>query len=315
MLIESFITYLRCELNYSAYTVLYYKKHLRQWADYIAGASNTLVSTDCTNVETPVLDPRRITTADIRAWVAALAQDGMAIVSIRAHVSAVRSFYKYLARVHGIDINPAAEVAVARPHKTLPKFIPANETNHILSTPIDTDDFTEARDRLIVDMFYTTGIRASELLGLRDANVDMSRSELKVLGKRSKERIVPFGEELTRQINNYRRLRDNIAIDSSNIGTFFVDINGKPMYYAAINKIVHAALDGNVHCDKRSPHVLRHSFATDMLNNGADISSVQRLLGHVSLATTQIYTHVSYRDLQQNYQLAHPRAQKQGGKS
>ena len=315
MLIKSFITYLRCELNYSAYTVLYYKQHLRHWADYVAGATNTLVTTENADNNATILDPRQVTTADIRAWVAAMSADGMAIVSIRAHLSAVRSFYKYLAKIHGIDINPAAEVTVARPHKTLPKFIAAEETNAILNSSYDIDDFGECRDRLVVDMFYTTGIRASELMGLRDADVDLARGELKVLGKRSKERIVPFGDELADQIANYRRLRADIAIMPQAADKFFVNANGSAMSYNNVNRVVHAALDGNVHCDKRSPHVLRHSFATDMLNNGADISAVQRLLGHVSLATTQIYTHVSYRDLQQNYQLAHPRAQKQGGKS
>ncbi|MDE6131284.1 MAG: tyrosine-type recombinase/integrase, partial [Muribaculaceae bacterium] len=159
-------------------------------------------------------------------------------------------------------------------------------------------------------MFYTTGMRAAELIGLRDADVDTRRCELKVLGKRNKERIIPFGQELQEMIELYRTLREK-EIPGLQADEFFVRPDGQPVYYVLVNKAVHSLLDGRVSATKRSPHVLRHSCATDMLNNGADLTAVQRLLGHASLATTQIYTHLSIRDLKNNYKLAHPRAQKQ----
>jgi integrase/recombinase XerC len=174
----------------------------------------------------------------------------------------------------------------------------------------DTDE-TAARNTLIINMFYSTGIRCSELLTLRDADVDTSRRELKVLGKRNKERIVPFGDELARMITAYRSLRKNGPGPNNE---FFVRPDGKALYRKAIYNVVHNAMtEAGIHAARRSPHVLRHSFATDMLNNGAELNAVQQLLGHSSLGTTQIYTHVTLRELKHNYQLAHPRAQRKGG--
>ncbi len=311
MLIDSFITYLRCELNYSAHTVLVYRTDLRQWASFLKNSDDARVSDTTTGDN--ILDPRLVTTADIRAWIVNMSERKLAIVSIRRKISAVRSFYRFLARTRSINVNPAAEVTLARPPKSLPKFIPQSETNTILDSEYDRDDFISVRDRLILAMLYETGMRAAELINLKDSDVNTRGGELKVLGKRNKERIIPFGEELAEMIERYRRLRAGIALRRDALDSFFITDTGRPIYYAIVNHVVHAQLDGVVHSTRRSPHVLRHSFATDMLNNGADLNAVQKLLGHASLATTQIYTHISYRDLQQNYQLAHPRAQKKGG--
>lgn len=156
-------------------------------------------------------------------------------------------------------------------------------------------------------MLYSTGMRASELTGLLDADVDTRRGELKVLGKRNKERIIPFGDELTQMITLYRTLRP-----ASTARQFFLQPDGTQLDYRRLLGIVRGELAGRVRASRPTPHALRHSFATDMLNGGADITAVQRLLGHASLATTQIYTHLSYSELQHNYKLAHPRAQKKG---
>ena len=149
-------------------------------------------------------------------------------------------------------------------------------------------------------------MRRAELIGLADSAVDTSRGELKVVGKRNKERIIPFGSELREAVESYRRVRD--AVTGGPTESFFVRPDGSPLYPMLVERVVRKALQGRAHASRLSPHVLRHSFASDMLNNGADLVAVQQLLGHESLATTQVYTHITYRDLKQNYQLAHPRA-------
>ena len=161
-------------------------------------------------------------------------------------------------------------------------------------------------------MLYSTGMRRDELITLTDKNVDLAKDELKVLGKRDKERIIPFGKELKEAIRSYLRLRNQeVAMQCDR---FFVRQNGKELYPKLVYNVVRETLtESGVHSSRRSPHVLRHSFATDMLNNGAELTAVQHLLGHQSLATTQVYTHITYRELQNNYQLAHPRASKRKG--
>lgn len=302
MLIKQFIEYLRCELNYSALTVASYGKILAQWREFITGGSEV--------AHTPNFDPYSVTVNDIRAWAASMANAGLSVRTVRWKLSAVRTFYNYLCKRHGAKANPAAEVVMAKLPKTLPHFIAEDETMAVLNDDLlDTNNFVELRDYLVVEMFYSTGMRAAELIGLSDESIDMSRCELKVLGKRNKERTIPFGEHLKLLIEQYRTVRAATLGDSVKPEAFFVRESGEPLYYGLVNKIVHSRLDGAVHSSKRSPHVLRHSFATDMLNNGADLNAVQHLLGHTSLATTQIYTHITYRELLNNYQLAHPRAQ------
>ncbi len=241
-----------------------------------------------------------------------MASEGITTRSIRRKIQSLRAFYKYLMRRHGLQSNPAAELTTARMPKHLPSFIRPEQTEKILDEDYDHNDFTETRNHLIIDMFYSTGMRCSELIGLLDADVNLQRCELKVLGKRNKERIIPFGEEMRTLIIEYRKLRDD-KIGTAASPHFFVRPDGRPLYRNLAYRIVHDTLSGRVTAEKCSPHVLRHSFATDMLNNGADITAVQQLLGHQSLSTTQIYTHLSYRELLNNYKLAHPRAQKSGG--
>ena len=180
----------------------------------------------------------------------------------------------------------------------------------LLDSDIDMDDFEQVRNRLIVMMLYETGMRRAELIGLRDANVDTGKMELKVHGKRDKDRIIPFGTELAQWIDSYRRLRDQQAVGCD---SFFVRPTGEPLYPMLVYRVVKELLSQAGVSSKRSPHVLRHTFATAMLNNGASLNSVKELLGHESLATTQIYTHVTFSELKNNYKLAHPRALKKGG--
>ncbi len=294
------MTYMRCELNLSVHTVSSYQHDLNQWREFT------------TNGKIDTFEPCNITTYDLRMWVAHLASINMSPRTIRRKVQSIRAFYRYLNRYHGVTINPANELKLARIEKKLPIYIRPSETKAILDVTWDKDDFIATRNHLIMLMFYSTGMRCSELETLTDVNVDCSRNELKVLGKRNKERIIPFGDEMRETINIYRTLRDDI------VGTtperFFTRPTGEPMYRKLIYNIVHRTLtEAGIHSSRQSPHVLRHSFASDMLNNGANLNAVQQLLGHKSLASTQVYTHITYRELKLNYQLAHPRALKKGG--
>lgn len=302
---DDFIKYIRCELNLSVHTVSSYSLDIGQWLNF--ASANAL---GCPRGSRPSdVDHAAITVADLRLWVAYLASEKLSPRTIRHKVQALRSFYRFMVRKGILQVNPAADLATARLPKPLPTFIRPDESRYCFDEPYDSENFEEVRNRLIVTMFYTTGMRASELIGLLDVNVDTVRCELKVLGKRNKERIIPFGKELQEMIELYRTLR-NRTVPGATPREFFVRPGGEPVYYVLVNKAVHNMLDGRVSSPKRSPHVLRHSCATDMLNNGADLTAVQRLLGHASLATTQIYTHLSIRDLKNNYKLAHPRAQK-----
>lgn len=295
--IASFLEYTRCELNLSACTVSAYGSDLEAWADF------------ATNGGVMELDPQSVTVSDLRLWLAEMARQGLSRRSIRRKVSALRSFYKWLCARHGAEFNPASELRTARPPRELPVYVNPGELNGIIDSGLDGTDFEEVRNELIITMFYSTGIRCSELLNLRDCDINLQRAELKVLGKRNKERIVPFGNELKQMIEKYKDMR---PCGPGPDGELFTRPDGRALYRKAIYNIVHSSLAA-VHASRRSPHVLRHSFATDMLNSGADLNAVSRLLGHASLATTQIYTHVTLSDLQHNYQLAHPRAQRKGG--
>ncbi len=300
MIIKEFLTYIRCELNLSVHTVSSYRIDLEQWRAW---------STDNGRHQ---FCPEDVTASDLRAWLASLDHENLSSRTIRRKVQSLRAFFRFMTTRHGMTSNPAADLALARVSKPLPVYIPEAETNLLLDTSYDSDDFVETRNRLIMLMFYSTGIRQDELLTLRDSNVDSFHGELKVLGKRNKERVIPFGTELATMIETYRKLRARDVDFASD--RFFVKPDGNPMYARLIYKIVHETLaEAGVHASRMSPHVMRHSFATDMLNSGAELSAVQQLLGHQSLATTQVYTHITYRELKQNYELAHPRASKRKG--
>ena len=299
MLYAAYYDYIRCEMNLSLRTVVAYRSDLEQLRHF---CKNSLKKSD---------KPEGLSLNDLRLWVTDLAENGTSPSSIRRKVTSVKSFYRYLCRRQGLEINPTLRLSPPKAPKPLPSFVPQKETEAIIDAYGDQHriDFDTMRDQLIVAMLYSTGMRAAELIGLKEVWVDTSACELKVLGKRNKERLIPFGEELKTMICRYRDYRNRVTGGPGEF--FFVRRSGEPVYYALVNRAVHAALDGyGVHSSKRSPHVLRHSFATDMLNNGAEISAVQQLLGHASLATTQRYTHLTYRELQQNYKLAHTRAQK-----
>lgn len=302
MLIEQYIQYLQGELRYSPCTIAAYRHDLEEWAEYTTGS------------KPQTLEPDSVTVTDIRAYVADLARRGNAARTQRRKVQSLRGFYTYLMRYHGVKVNPAADITLAKMPKRLPSFLRPGDTDRVLNVEaltLDPADFEEVRTYLMMLMFYDTGMRVAELMALRDCDVMQARGCVRVMGKGSKERIIPYGDELRRVIDQYLRLRAETVgreADGGSEGPFFVRSGGLPVYYQLVRRAVHSQLDGRVQATKRSPHVLRHSFATDMLNAGADLHAVSRLLGHTSLATTQVYTHITYRELQQSYQSAHPRA-------
>ncbi len=294
-LYDKFLNYIRCELNLSVHTVLSYTSDLRQWEEFSDSAFGA------------GFDPAATVANDLRMWVAHLSSCGVGTRTIRRKVQTMRAFFRYMMKRHGLKDNPALELVPARLPKTLPAVVRPEDMQRLLDAPCDRQNFIELRNRLIVTMLYSTGMRASELTGLRDADVDVRQGELKVLGKRNKERMIPFGKELADMITLYRTIRP-----ATPAAELFVLEDGRPLAYRNLLGIVKENLAGRVTVARRTPHVLRHSFATDMLNGGAEITAVQQLLGHASLATTQIYTHLSSRELQHTYQQAHPRAQKKG---
>lgn len=306
-LIHLFLEYLRVERGYSGGTVKAYSTDLAQWAEF------------ATSGKPGELDAASITVQDLRLWVGATAGTGVSPRTIRRKISSLRSFYHYLMAHHAFKSNPAAALTMPKMAKEIPVYIRAAETKAIINdTHSAGADFSSVRNNLIIELLYTTGIRCTELITLRDSDVDTRRGELKVLGKRNKERVVPFGRQLAETIDTYRALRDSsplTAISSADSASpLLVKDDGAPLYRKMVYNIVHSILaEGGAHATRLSPHVLRHSCATDMLNAGAPIASVQQMLGHASLASTQVYTHVTYKDLKNNYQLAHPRAQKKGG--
>ena len=294
--IERFVQYERYELNRSPHTVAAYRGDLEQFRSFLSRGGADAVEWGTVSV------------TDVRAWLVNRADAGDCARTLRRRVQSVRAFYQWLMREGAVADNPAAEVELARLPRRLPQYVREQNLNTLLDTPVDASCFEAVRDHLVVALLYETGIRRAELIGLLDAAVDVSQGVLRVHGKRDKDRVVPFGSELGRWITHYRELRDTTVTVQT--PALLVTSTGRAMYPSLVYRIVHDNLASVGGSDRMSPHVLRHSFATAMLNHGAELNSVKELLGHESLAATQVYTHVTLSELKHNYELAHPRASK-----
>ena len=293
MWIESFLEYLRLERNYSEKTVVSYGIDLREFEDYFKKADAEI---DITTVEADV----------VRNWVMHLMDEGRAATSVNRKLSSLRSFYRFLLRRKAITVNPMTKVVGPKKKKPLPSFVREKDMDRLLDGLTFEEGYEGCRDRAILEMFYATGMRLSELIGLDDVDVDFSARLIKVTGKRNKQRLIPFGNELEHDLRNYIKVRDEALPNGAD--AFFVRKDGKRMYPMQVYRLVKRNLSKVVTLKKRSPHVLRHTFATAMLNDCAELRAVKELLGHESLTTTEVYTHTTFEELKKVYELAHPRA-------
>ena len=290
---DSFLQYLQKERKYSLNTVQAYENDLLEFSEFC----EKRLSKDVLNVGV----------SDVREWIVEMS-DGSGAVGVRTvkrRISALRSFYKYLRREGLVSKNPAAVLVLPKASKPLPKFFREEEMGRLLDDVMTGDEFQDRRDKLIIDLFYQTGVRVSELVEIKDSDIDMGRGMLRVFGKRRKERLIPIGGKLLKEIEAYKAKRNTEVGKTSEL---FVRKNGEKMYRRGVYDVVHRSLTKVSSLKKRSPHVLRHTFASTMLNNGADIYAVKALLGHSSLAATEVYTHSSFAKLIKTYKTAHPRA-------
>lgn len=293
LLTDSFLDYLLYERNYSRGTVAYYRAdifELQKFGEELLGD----------------LTPSDVDAELVREWIASLMDKGYASNTINRKLSSVRTYYKYLLRKGVVDADPLRKVTGPKKRKPLPVFLREGEMDRLLDDVDFGEGFEGYRDRMIIEMFYATGMRLSELIGLDDKDIDYSASLIKVTGKRNKQRLIPFDEELGRSMQEYVNVRNELFPVCSD--AFFVRKNGGRLSRSIVACIVKRNLSKVVTVKKRSPHVLRHTFATVMLNNGADLGSIKELLGHESLATTEIYTHTTFEELKKVYNQAHPRA-------
>ena len=298
MLIDSFLDYLRYERNYSNYTIEAYSKDLRQFEEYVK-----------VNKES-VFVPGDVDADLVRSWIVSLMDEKISPVSVNRKLSSLKSFFKFLMKQGSISVNPLRLITGPKTKKPLPYFVRDKEMELLLDGDGFDEDFEGVKDRLILEMLYDTGIRRSELIGIQDSDVDFGAMQIRVTGKRNKQRLIPFAEGLKNLIQAYTEVRNREV--GSESGWFFVRKNGEQLSAGIVYTIVKKKLSEIPTLAKRSPHVLRHSFATSMLNNGAELNAVKELLGHSSLASTSVYTHTTFEELKKVYH-AHPRAKKEGG--
>lgn len=292
-MIEGFLEYLRHERNYAELTVREYGRDLEHFQSYFKTLDDSL---SWETVDSDV----------VRGWMECMMDSRQSATSVNRRLSALRSFYKYAMMAGLVAGNPARTVIGPKKHKPLPQFLKESEIDELLQPEMWGERFEDFRARTLLLMFYSTGIRLSEAIGLDDTMVDFTTGELRVTGKRDKQRIIPFGEELKEALQEYIRRRDNEVPRKSE--ALFVTKEGERMNRNRVGYEVWKHLSRVTTLRKRSPHVLRHTFATAMLNHEAGLESVKKLLGHESLSTTEIYTHATFEQLKRVYKNAHPRA-------
>lgn len=290
---DTFFDYLRYERNRSLLTVKSYAEDLDAFEAYFKKMEDSL-SWDTVDADV------------VRDWVESMMDKGNSATSVRRRLSALRSFYRFALSRGLVEKNPMVGVKSPRVGRPLPQFVREDEMERLLEPDAWADTWCDTRARTIILLFYSTGVRLSELVGLNDVDIDFSRHELKVTGKRNKQRIIPFGEELADALKVYMAQREKVCFNQD--GAFFVDDKGVRLLPGWVRKTVQRHLGRVCTLKKLSPHVLRHTFATAMLNHDAGLESVKQLLGHESLSTTEIYTHTTFEQLKRVYSNAHPRA-------
>ena len=291
---ESFLQYLQIEKRYSLHTVRSYLNDLDQFYRFLL------------SLGLPE-DPVQVTSHDIRAWIVSMLDNNYSTVSVHRKISCLRVFYRYLRKEGIMKNDPLEKVVLPKRKKSLPIFIDEEAMNKLLDNYSFGDSFAGVRNRTIIELLYVTGMRRSELIGLRDNDVDLVEGSLKVTGKRNKQRIIPLVKPIIKRLEDYLKVRNDNVTTAAN-GWFFITNKGNKLYDKYVYTTVNSYLALVTTIEKKSPHILRHTFATHMLNRGADLNSIKELLGHANLSATQIYTHNTFEKLKKVYKQAHPRA-------
>ncbi len=286
---DSFLKYLQFEKRLSSHTILAYSGDLEQFYSYLHTTYDIKKLSDINHVL-------------IRSWIVELMDQKISPRSVNRKITTLKTFYKYLLRQGIATENPMLKIMSPKTSKRLPVFVEKDNMNTLIDTVAFGDDLEGVRNKLVIELFYATGIRLSELINLKLVNVDLDACQIKVLGKRNKERIIPFSNEIKSSIQDYMDKKPGLP------GEFLFQLkSGKKMYEKFVYRIVNEYLSLITTIDKKSPHVLRHTFATHMLNNGADLNAIKELLGHANLAATQVYTHNTVEKLKNIHKQAHPK--------
>ncbi len=287
---DNFIQYLQFEKRLSGHTLVAYTNDLTQFFKFL-------------DTTYEIKNISEVNHTAIRSWIVSLMEQKITPRSVNRKITTLKTFYKFLLRQGVVVESPMLKILSPKTSKRLPVFVEKEKMDELIDNSGFGDDFEGRRNKLIIELFYATGIRLSELINLKTSDVNLHSGQLKVLGKRNKERIVPFSNELKRSIEDYLEIK----IDSD-VVEFFVSNSGKKLYEKFVYRLVNNYLSMVTTADKKSPHVLRHTFATHMLNNGADLNAIKELLGHANLSATQVYTHNTVEKLKNIHKQAHPKA-------
>lgn len=292
-IIQPFLDYLKFEKRFSQHTIISYQTDLIAFFDYLQLTYNGVSLQQLSHIY-------------IRSWLASLKEKGMAAKSINRKISSLRSFFKYQMKMGLMEQTPMTKINAPKNERRLPKFVAKKDVATLFDHVEFSDDWKGKTARLIFLLFYNTGMRLSELINLKQGNIDFSNHSIKVLGKGNKERIIPMGNELANEIKTYINFKKEIV--NKNAEVLLINEKGKSLAPRSVYATVKQYLSLVTTIDKKSPHILRHSFATHLSNNGADLNAIKELLGHSSLAATQVYTHNTIEKLKSIYKQAHPKA-------
>jgi integrase/recombinase XerC len=294
-MLESFLKYIEYEKRYSQHTVISYRSDLEKFLQFV-------------HKEYQTKEIQEVNHALIRSWIIFLSESGMGARSINRKIAALKSYFKFLLKREVIEENPTNRLKPLKVEKKLPSFVRESEMEHLLEHLQFAEDFEGKRDCLVIELLYSTGMRLSELINLKKTDVNFFENYIKVLGKRNKERIIPISAFIVKLIKDYET-RVQLQMGEANENKYLILTDkGEQAYPVFIYRLIKKYLEQFSHSDKKSPHVLRHTFATHLLNKGADLNAVKELLGHTSLAATQVYTHNSLDKLKKVFDQAHPKA-------
>ncbi len=292
--VKSFIEYLQFEKRYSQHTIISYQTDLEQFFTFLISQYDS----------PPLAD---ISSVFVRSWLAEMRNDDITPKSLNRKISSLKSFFKYFIKVGEVKQSPMTTIISPKVGKRLPSFVAQKDMETLQQYVEFPDTWKGLTDKLLLDLFYATGMRLSELISLKESQIDVANCQVKVLGKGNKERIIPVSKDIIDQLKDYINNKKKIFGEDI-CHNFFINEKGKPLYAKYVYNVVKANLSLVTTLKKKSPHVLRHTFATHLTNNGADLNAVKELLGHSSLAATQIYTHNTIEKLKNIYKKAHPKA-------